>query len=241
MIPLLCLYILRKLKEGNISINIHLIRRIVKLAGAFAVVLLTAVSPSLEIGTDPDNQVFRAVRKGKVIGYVHISRSVENEQIVYQVKSEIRTRIVVSLLIRSREKSIYRGDTLVYSKVLRKINNKTKIEHEMIFDSGEYRVHGKKQSERTGPAITDVNLASMLIEEPPDLGIVYSDAHNKMLPMNKLRNGEYVVTMPNGDQHRFIYAGGKCVKIEARGMFYKIKLITLDDPEEIIQGNIQNK
>ena len=159
-----------------------------------------------------------------MIGFVEVNRFISDTAVAYHVKSEIKTRILVNLAIRSDEKSVFKGDTLIYSKVYRKINKKVKVEREMEYINGDYHLKCKKNKSRFGPAITQINLATMFFDEPVNHRVVFSDAHNQLLKLIDKGNGAYQVIMPNGDKHTFFYEDGMCTKIEASGLFYKIKL-----------------
>ena len=224
MIPLLCLYIIRKIKTGDFKWFRLKRKRFIRFAAGIGMVLLTSVSPFTNYLTDGEFQTFKVIRKGREIGIVEIRKFINGDEITYEIESKIRTKIIVNINIYSKERSIYRGDTLIYSKVFRKVNKRIKIQQELKLIDGNYILKNKGEISHLGPAITQINLASMLCIEPVENNTVFSDGHNRLLNLHALGYGKYRIVMPNGDKHTFIYEGGICKEVQASGRFYKIRL-----------------
>ncbi|MBT8259811.1 MAG: hypothetical protein KJN82_00730, partial [Bacteroidia bacterium] len=123
-----------------------------------------------------------------------------------------------------KERSVYRNDTLIYSSVYRKLNNRIKVNHTLTFNKGSYAlIKGQNKSSLNFNAIT-CNLVVLFFEEPVGIDKVYCDKLKKHLDIIKKSKGKYKVKFPNGTYNVFNYKNGKILYVEAVGTFYKVKL-----------------
>ena len=225
MLYLLIILIVRKLRSKNLDFNLikFFKRLLLKVKYVFPFLLISMTLTTNEVNTE-ERIVFDIINKGKNVGYISIEKSTSENNTIYNVDSKVETQLIFKFKAEGKERSIYRNDTLIYSSVYRKLNNKIKLNQTLKFNKGNYAIiKGKNRSSLNLNVIT-CNLVVLFFEEPIDTDKVYCDKLKKKLNIIKLAKGKYKVKFPNGSYNIFNYKNGKIVHIDAVGTFYKVKL-----------------
>jgi hypothetical protein len=125
----------------------------------------------------------------------------------------------------AKETSIYKRDTLVFSSVYRKLNNKEKRNQSLLFNNGTYTLKNKNKVEPLNIDFITRNLVTLYFQEPVGVTSVFCDNQNEMVQVKSLGNGRYKVQFSKGKYNIFHYKDGKCVKIEAFNPMFEVTLI----------------
>ncbi|WP_136480045.1 DUF6134 family protein [Cognatitamlana onchidii] len=225
MIPMLILYLLRRLDKT--SFLYRKINDLKKLVLKLKVLLVLVIAPTLYAANiNPDNIVkYNVVRNNKVIGTIQITCNSIDDAVTYILESNIKAKYILSLNISGKEISVFKNGFLVYSSVLRTLNNKTKTNHTIIYKNGQYQLEINDEFKRLGLDKIQENLVSLYFSEPKDLKYIFCDNLKQMVNIQSLGKGKYKVSFSNGKHNIFHYKEGKCIKIEANSSLFSVTLI----------------
>ncbi|RED50157.1 DUF6134 family protein [Seonamhaeicola aphaedonensis] len=223
MIPMLIMYVLRRSKYGSIIVkkiesNKRVFLRFIML---LAILLVTKV----QANTGGQSLRYSVVKNNKVIGSIAINKSEGNNTITYTLKSEINAKYIIRFNIEGSERSVYKNGKLIFSSVLRKVNNKVKSNHSISFHKGYYNLKTSESEERLNFRAIAQNLIILYFNEPLGVREVYCDNQRKMAKINRLSNGSYKVNISKDKYNIFHYERGRCVKVEAFSSIFKVILI----------------
>ncbi len=176
---------------------------------------------------------FSIIKKDSSIGFIDIKKASLNTQTTYIINSEVNTKVIFNFNAVGKEKSIYKGDTLIFSSVYRKLNHKVKLNQSLSFINGKYLLKNKNKKEKLSLGIINRNLVTLFFFEPKGVREVFSDKYKKMVKVTPMSKGKYKIVLPNRSTNIYHYKKGKCILVEAVGSFYKVKLISNNTIENI--------
>jgi hypothetical protein len=168
---------------------------------------------------------FSILNKNASVGYIDIEKQSLNETTTYLINSEVNTKVIFNFNAIGKEKSIYKEDTLVYSSIYRKLNNKVKLNQSLSFKDGKYLIENEDEKEVLDMNVIYRNLVTLFFDEPKGIQEIYSDKYKKMVKITPKGNGNYKLTLPNKSVNIYHYDNGKCTTIDVVGSFFKVKLI----------------
>ena len=167
---------------------------------------------------------FDIVNKEKSIGQVSINKQTDGTITTYVIKSSVEARFLMKFKAYGYETSIYENDTLVYSSIYRKINNRVKVDQVVEYKEGNYYLNNNRKVELNKPEIIQCNIVQLFFNEPIGITKVYCDKQQRFLRIKSLGGGKYKVQFNKGSYNVFYYQDGKCTYVEAIGTFYKVLL-----------------
>lgn len=171
---------------------------------------------------------FSIIKKNKIIGYVDIEKQSLNETTTFIINSEVNAKVIFNFNAIGNEKTIYKQDTLVYSSVYRKLNNKVKLNQSLSLIDGQYILINKNEYEVLNFNVIYRNLVTLFFNEPKGIKEVYSDKYKEMVKITPICNGKYKVVFPNNSTSIYQYDKGKCESLEVVGSFFKVHLLPRD-------------
>ncbi|WP_242085612.1 DUF6134 family protein [Aestuariivivens sediminis] len=175
---------------------------------------------------EPINQVsFKVVRNSKVIGKINISCRTQNDSTTYVLESQIKAKYILAFHIKGKETTIFKNDILIYSSVFRKINNKVKSNHSIIYKNNRYFLDKSGQQEALQFNEIHRNLVTLYVTEPKNTHSIYVDNETRMIRVKAIGEGKYKVSFSNSNYNIFHYENGRCVKVEANSSLFNVTLI----------------
>ena len=226
MLIMLLIYTLKKTFKSSRSLEMTAVFK--KLLFNFKYIIpffLLSTTSSDNTVTEVENISFKIIKKNSSIGYIYIEKTSINQTTTYIINSEVNTKVIFNFNAIGNEKSIYKEDTLIFSSVFRKLNNKVKVNQSLSFINGKYYLNLADKKESIGIDIITRNIVTLFFFEPVGIDTVYSDKQNKMLNIYQVGNRKYKVAFSKSKYNIFHYENGKCTMIEAVGSFFKVKLI----------------
>ena len=219
----LCPIVCNRLLASNRFKLFVFLKRIISLSILFLMLSFTSSEYDKPI---TDTVWFDVIKNGRVLGYVKMEKINNETMTKYLIDSRITTRFLLNFDVESKETYIYRGDTLVYSYMYRKINNKEKLNQKILLDKGRYYLtNRKKQKQLLNTTYISCNLVKLFFDEPIGVDKVYSDKLRVFVDLSQESKNCYKVQFPNKSYTLFYYDNKKCIAIEAIGTFYHVKLI----------------
>ncbi|KJD32785.1 hypothetical protein PW52_15000 [Tamlana sedimentorum] len=222
---MLILYILRKInKKSNYSKKLVLVMR--RALKSVMLITLFIVATSFTKEAKPlKNITYNIVRNQTVIGTISISSIIKNDSEIYSLESHINIKYILKFCIKGEETSIYKNGILVYSSVFRKVNNKIKADHDVVYRNKNYHEINSGHSKKLSLKIIQDNLVMLYLKEPKYINTVYCDYIKQMVKVEALGMGKYKVDFLDGKYNIFHYKKGKCVKVEANSSLFNVTLI----------------
>ncbi|UKM66243.1 hypothetical protein GSB9_02824 [Flavobacteriaceae bacterium GSB9] len=218
MIPALILYLLKRFRKSNNTnkIKVNLKKVALKIKSVF---LLPAILCTLAFSNVNEDKslTYNVLKNDSVIGTIIINKEGYGDSIVYNLKSNIQAKFLFKFKVKGREKAVFKKGVLVYSSVYRTLNNKTKVNHEIVFKEGKYNVNINNLIKR--------NLITLYYNEPTNVKTVFCDNLKKMVKVQPIGNGRYRVDFENGKYNIFHYKSGKCIKVEAVSRLFNVIII----------------
>jgi len=226
MLIMLLIYTFKKVfkKSHSFEIASVLKKLIFKIKYIIPFFLLANTSINNET-TEVEKISFKIIKKNSRIGYIDIEKTSLNKITTYTLDSEVKVKVVFNFSAIGREKSIYKDDTLIFSSIYRKLNNKVKLNQSLFFVNGKYLLKKKNKKEKINIDVINSNLVTLFFYEPVGIQEIYSDKYKKMVKITPIGNSRYKIVLPNKSTSIYHYENGKCTMIDVVGSFFKVKLV----------------
>jgi hypothetical protein len=163
--------------------------------------------------------------RGDDVGLVKLNHNVMGDTVSYKMISNVNTRFIFKINVRTVEESTFQNGRLIYSAVNRTVNGNEKVRRETSAGNKIYNItrEGKKsimKNESIG-----FNLMQMYCQEPLNIHKVYSDNYQQLLPITKLSSHAYKVVLPDGNYNHYYYTNGICSKVKVFHSLYDLEMI----------------
>ena len=228
MLVMLLIYTFKKVFKRSSSFErIAIIKNFVFKIKYIIPLFLLAFANSNSMVDEVEKISLKIIKKNSTIGYINIERRTLEQTTTYVINSKVNTKVIFNFNVIGMEKSIYKKDTLVFSSMYRKLNNKVKLNQSLAFIDGKYFMKEKNKSETLNIEIINRNLVTLFFYEPINIHEIYSDKFMEMVKVTCVGKSKYKVVFPNSTTNIYHYKKGKCIMIEVVGTFYKVKLIPI--------------
>lgn len=172
------------------------------------------------------NLSFEVWKNNSHIGNISMTEKINSATVVYDLSTKIKAKVILSFNVTGIEKTIYKNGLLIYSSVYRKLNSMEKVNKELHFNNGKYRLINRGRISTLQVSKINTNLVLLYFNEPVNISQVYCDNHNSMANIVLIENGKYRVTFPDGSYNIFYYQNGKCKKVDVFTSLYEVQLIS---------------
>ena len=159
------------------------------------------------------------------VGFLKLSETRYPEETLITIRSEIETRLIFRYAVEGDETYRYRNDTLVSSRLFRKVNDRVKLDHTIIRNEDGYHMLGPDMDRKLKTGGVRMNLTRLFLEEPRGQYRVFSDRFGQWVPVEKLGVHQYKIPFPNGSASIFTYENGRCISVVNTGSFYEVHLV----------------
>lgn len=168
---------------------------------------------------------YKVIFRGDDIGWMRLEKNVNGSKSNLSLTSEIKTRIIFSIDVFTKELSTFENGKLIYSSLFRKNNGSVKVDKQTKLIGDLYEISEEGEKHRFKFPLIDSNLLSLYFEEPVTLKKVYWDKKNCFLDVTKTEDGGYLMKFSNGNCNRFYYKNGVCTKVKIEHMFYSAEIV----------------
>ena len=186
--------------------------------------LLLALTFALLAHTQTKTLLYNIRQNGKLIGNMQVKEVATAGKVSLLLQSQVLTRFVMEFAIRVHEEAHYENNILVAASQRRTLNGSERGDKTLRLQGNSYQLNngGKK----TNLAIYPIRqtMITLYLQEPLHFNQVYSDAFERLLPVQKVAPHHYRVRLPDGNYSDFLYQNGQCVKVHVNHKLYKAVL-----------------
>ena len=192
-------------------------------------IFLSTLLLSLSLAGTSQKKVlaFDIVRNEKTLGRIFFSQTSSGKTDSLNMECKVHGKLISTFSAESMEKAVFKDGILVQSSIYRKINGSEKANKNQRAANGKYiMADGKKTKEINIYPITQ-NMLSLYINEPINTSQVYSDNFESMVPVEKIQDHKYKVTLPDNSYNNYFYNDGTLTKVEVHHPLYSAKFVLI--------------
>ena len=167
---------------------------------------------------------YNVLRNGTVIGQMQFSQKTNNDDVFLKISSEVKTRLIFGIDIKTEEGSHFKNGKLISSYVKRHVNGKEKANKTtQLIDSG-YKTLAENKKGQIKQNYIDYNLMLLYSKEPVGENQVYSDSFQQFLVIKKTNIHSYRIVLPDGNYNDYHFLDGVCQKVELHHSLFTINI-----------------
>jgi len=167
---------------------------------------------------------YNVLRNGTVIGQMQFSQKTNNNDVFLKISSEVKTRLIFGIDIKTEEGSHFKNGKLISSYVKRHVNGKEKANKTtQLIDSG-YKTLAENKKGQIKQNYIDYNLMLLYSKEPVSENQVYSDSFQQFLVIKKTNIHSYRIVLPDGNYNDYHFLNGVCQKVELHHSLFTINI-----------------
>lgn len=164
--------------------------------------------------------VYDVTRNGKVIGKINFIELIQGQQKFLSMTSDVKTRYVFAFSDETSETAGFDNGVMIYSSFHQKQTGSGTVNKSTIATANKYKLTVNDVSKVVSISPIKYNMLLLYTDMPEGLTEVYSANYQKMLPIKKIENNKYRLTMPDGKFNYYTYKNGICTNVEiVRSLF----------------------
>lgn len=168
---------------------------------------------------------YDVTRNGNVIGYLNITEKTNGNMIFLELKSEVKTRLLVfSYSSNVTEDAVFEDGVMVYSFYYKKENGKeTSIEAKKSDEYFNVIDNGSVSLQHYIPVRE--NILQLYCKSPCMDTKAYSNHFRQFLDIKKIAENRYRLTLPDNNYNYFNYKNGKCTQVDVERTLFTIHFV----------------
>ncbi len=189
-----------------------------------ALILLLSSGFSFHTPQKAETLIYDITFNDKKVGYLKVSRKVENEISRYSFTSHVHYKLPFKLIeIQFEIESSFAGDQMLHSFSREKFNNELRSHCQVTKDKKGYRITNDKISYQLDSARISHSLPMLYFNRPGHIGYVFSERYGRYLSIQKINENRYMLILPNGGRNYYTYSGELCEEVNAAVPFGKLQ------------------
>lgn len=167
---------------------------------------------------------YNVLRNGDIIGQMQFYQKTNNNDVFLKISSEVKTRLIFDIDIKTEEGSHFKNGKLISSYVKRHVNGKEKANKTTQLVDSSYKTLAENKKGQIKQQYIDYNLMLLYSKEPADENQVYSDSFQQFLVIKKIKNHSYRIVLPDGNYNDYHFLNGICQKVELHHSLFIINI-----------------
>jgi hypothetical protein len=163
-------------------------------------------------------------RNGNAIGNMQLAKKTIGVDTYLSIKSEVKTRFIMGINVKTIDQARYNGGQLIYSNVSRTVNGKEKEAKKTMLVNNRYEIQSGKNSPRLFGGPITYNMMMLYLKEPAGISRVYSDNFQQFILVNKLTTHSYRLNLPDGNYNDYHFQNGICSRVLIHHSLYDIEI-----------------
>lgn len=166
-------------------------------------------------------------RNGKTVGNLSFEKSIAGTRTTYNIQSEVKVAVLLTVTVQAREQSVYDNDVLQSSSVVRHVNGRQKANKQIVNNGSGLTVSDDGQRKELKNFQVKYNTHCLYALEPTHFGNVFSDNYQQFIPIVKVADHHYKITFPDGGSNDYFYENGVCKRIKVKSNLFDAEFILL--------------
>jgi len=167
---------------------------------------------------------YNVLRNGTIIGQMQFYQRTNNDDVFLKISSEVKTRLIFGIDIKTEEGSHFKNGKLISSYVKRHVNGKEKANKTTQLVDSSYKTLAENKKGQVKQQYIDYNLMLLYSKEPVGENQVYSDSFQQFLVIKKTNNHSYRIVLPDGNYNDYHFLNGVCQKVELHHSLFTINI-----------------
>src|SRR5690349_3570654 len=172
------------------------------------ILLVLLLASSIPLVAQQQTRTYVVNYKGDDIGTLKLQQFISGDTIHYKMSSDIKTRFIFTIHVKSFEESVFKNGRLLYSTVNRTVNGNEKVKRQTragtnTAGANTYTLLNDGKSVVLNNEGIGYNLMRMYCLEPVNISRVYSDNYQQFLPITKIRQHTYKIVLPDGNYNYY--------------------------------------
>lgn len=164
-------------------------------------------------------------RKGEKVGVLTFHQNKAGATTTYHIESEVKVQVLVTVVVKAHEKSVFENDVLQSSSLLRRINGKEKTNKTIRNNGSGLTVVEEGKEQNLKNFRVKYSTHCLYTTEPVSYTNVFSDNYKKFIPIEKLASGHYKLTFPDGNTNEYFYKNGICQRVKVANQLFHAEFV----------------
>ncbi len=164
-------------------------------------------------------------RKGKKVGVLNVHQNKTGSTTTYHIESEVKVNVLVSVVVKAKEQSVYENDVLQSSSLVRHVNGKEKANKKIRNNGSGLTVVEEGKEQNLKNYRVKYSTHCLYATEPLAYTNVFSDNYKKFIPIVKLADGHYKLTFPDGNSNEYFYENGICSRVKVASRLFDAEFV----------------
>lgn len=163
--------------------------------------------------------------KGKKVGELSFRRQRSGARTLYNLQSEVNVRMLFAINVKTQEQAVYENELLQFSSVLRQVNGRQKTNRQIRNNGRGLTVSADGESHELKNYRVKYSALCLYSTEPVLYTNVFADNFQAFVPIVKMADHHYRITLPDGSSNDYFYEGGICQKVQVRSSLFDAEFI----------------
>jgi hypothetical protein len=168
---------------------------------------------------------YNILRNGKIIGWTRLVRTTNDQKVDIRLQSEVKTRFVFQFVVKAAEEAMFNNGSLVYTSQFRKLNADVKENKSMKLTNHGYEISKAGEVQSLMYSNLQHHVLGLYFQEPAPGQKFYSDSFQQLLDVQRIADGAYKVSLPDGNSCSYYYKNGVCTNVKIDHRFYSAELM----------------
>ena len=149
----------------------------------------------------------------------------ENEKTTFAVESLVKVKMLLSFTIQAWESSVYEKNLLQSSSLVRHVNGKPKVNRQIRNNGTGLTVRNDGSEKELKDLRVRYNMHCLYVMEPVSFSSVFSDNHQRYIPIIRVNNHHYKLSFPGGGSNEYFYENGICQKVKVKSQLFDAEFV----------------
>lgn len=164
----------------------------------------------------------------KKYGVLYASKTTDGNKTSYALNAKARIRFVFDASFEEKVFAEFSDGLLIRSEAQRRINNHLKNHSGTVLSGEYYKTNSLKKREGWFTQSVTYSVLSLYFEEPVSEKTVYSETHQKFLPITRIDRSKYRIVLPDGNTSTYTYREGICTEVENETALLNFRFVLED-------------
>ena len=164
-------------------------------------------------------------RNGKKVGDLSFQKRQAGAVTTYQIESDVKVMVLMAIVVKAREQSVYENEVLQSSSLVRHVNGRQKANKQIRNNGSGLTVSEEGNEKVLKNYQVKYSTHCLYATEPLSFTNVFSDNYNKFIPIVKLADHHYKLNFPDGNSNEYFYENGVCKRVKVKSQLFNAEFV----------------